>query len=144
MDKDKVAEFAARYQRLSEWELADIHARSATLTEEARAALVAVTADRGIDLKKLRQEEAAEEVERAAVEQANAEKKERRDARLFKILLVIGLPIVVLGALLRPERTYETFISALVQGVGLVVLAWIILMFKRSRNKRTVSGSRSR
>jgi hypothetical protein len=112
MDNHKVSEFAAHYQSLSEWELADIHGKYTSLTEEARAALDAVVADRRIDFEKMRQAEAVEELERAAIEQTKSEKKTKRDSRLFKIFLAVGLPIIILGALLRPERAYETLISA--------------------------------
>lgn len=137
MDTRRVAEFEERYQRLDEWELADIYAKYGSLTEEARAALDGVIQSRNIDLDKMRQQEASEELHRAEIEQERYEKWKKRDAFLSKIFLVIGLPIAIAGALLRPERAYETFISTLVQAVGLGLVAWVVLAIKRSRSKRS-------
>ncbi len=126
----------AHYRQLSEWELLDIHSRSSTLTDEARAALSEVIAERKIDLQRLRQEEAHEERARAAAEDAKEKKRDRRDAFLFKWFLIIGLPIIAIGAFLRPDRAIEAFASALVQGIGLFVIAWLALKVKRRMGKK--------
>jgi hypothetical protein len=136
MDTSRVAEFEERYRQLDEWELADIYAKYSTLTDEARAALDGVIRDRNIDLAKMRQQEATEELHRAEVEHVRYERWKKRDAFLLKVFVAIGLPIAIVGALLRPERAYETFVSTLVQTAGLGLVAWVVLAIKRSRSKR--------
>jgi uncharacterized membrane protein len=136
MDRDKVAEFSANYETLGEWELFDINSRRATLTEEARIALDQTISKRGIDLAKLKEVEAAELTQQAEYEQQQQLKAEKRDARYFKFFLIIGLPIIILGALFRTDQVLETLVSSLVQ-VGVIgVLYWGYLKFKRSRNQR--------
>lgn len=137
MDTRRLADFEERYRRLDEWELADIYAKYGSLTDEARAALDGVIRSRNIDLDNLRQQEATEELHRAEMEQKIYEKWKKRDAFLLKISLALGVAIAIVGALLSPERAYETFISTLVQAVGLGLLAWVVLAIKRSRSKRS-------
>jgi hypothetical protein len=130
------ADFLERYRRLSEWELAEIHARASALTEEARMALASVAAERGIDFPRLHQEERDEQSQLAEAEQNRDEKRNVRSALLFKVMAIIVVPVVALGMLFRPEQTYQTFISVLVQGIGIAVIAWIVLRFKGARRNR--------
>ena len=136
MDSSKIAAFSAHYESLSEWELYDIDAKRATLTEEARIALDQTLSRRGIDLATLKEVEAAEFAQQATYEQEQQIKAEKRDARYFKFFLIVGLPVVISGALFRTERFYETLISSLVQAGIIGLLYWGYLKFKRSRNQR--------
>lgn len=129
-------QFKAHYREVSEWELLDIHSRSSTLTDDARIALAEVVAERKIDLQKLRQEESAEERARAAVESEKKKKWDQRDALLFKWFLIISLPIIVVWAFLRPDRAVEAFVSSLVQGIGLCLVAWLVMKLKRRLRKK--------
>lgn len=79
MDKYKVAEFSAHYQRLDEWALADIHAKASSLTEEAFFALNSVIADKGIDLEKIRHTVAKQDSECAEKELVRTKKREKRE-----------------------------------------------------------------
>jgi len=133
MNNAKVAEFSTRYMCLTEWELADLDARRSSLTEEACIALDAVLANRTIDLKKVRQIEAEEETKQAALEVRKVGKRQTRDARVIKIFLVVGIPIIIFGALFRPERFLETLVSTGVQVVFLGFIYWGYLRWKRSK-----------
>lgn len=135
-DAIAVAQFSTRYEALSEWELYDIDARRATLTEEARIALDQTLSKRGIDLARLKELEVTELAQQANYKQEQQIKAEKRDARNFKYLLIVGIPVVIFGAIFRTERFYETLISSLVQ-VGVIgLLYWAYLKFKHSRNRR--------
>lgn len=102
MDKHKLAEFSAHYQRLDDGEIVDLHARASSLTEEARTALDAVMADRGIDPEKIRQEVAKEARDYAAKERAREEESTKREDRASKIWIRISLLLIILIAILRP------------------------------------------
>jgi hypothetical protein len=99
MEKTKVDEFLAHYQRLEEWEIAGLHDRASSLTEEARTAI----GDRGIDLEKIRHAAAKEEAEYAAKERARVIKKEKREALLLKIFFVM----TALAIVFRPSQAYK-------------------------------------
>jgi len=136
MDSAKVAEFSAHYETLGEWDLFDIDSRRSTLTEEACVALDQTLSKRGINLANLKAEEASELAQQAAHEQEQQLKAEKRDARYLKIFWIVGLPIIIFGAIFRTEKVYETLVSSLVQ-VGVIgLLYWGYLKFKRSRNQR--------
>jgi hypothetical protein len=139
MDEQRVAEFIARYQGMEKWEIAELHARASSLTEEARTALDAVISGKNIDIEDIRQKEEEENSLCAEKERVLAEKKKRRDARLFKAFLVVGTPLIVLQALLRPESAYETFVSTLVQVVGVSIAAWVMFAIKRALNKKNLN-----
>ncbi len=124
MDETRVSGFADHYRRLDEWELADIHGRQETLTEEAKEALARVVAERGVSLSGI---EAAKKAEGEAEQRAEAEREEkakRRDARWFKISLWIGIPLIVLGGIFRPERSWEVFVSTTTQTILLVAILY--------------------
>jgi hypothetical protein len=135
-NKHKVAEFSAHYQSLNEGELADLHDRASSLTEEARMALDAVITNRGIDPEKMRQEAMKEDLDYIAKETVREEERKKRDARHTKIWIAISIPIVVLGMIFRPERTYETLISTITQVLVIVFAAWVVLAIKRSLSRR--------
>jgi hypothetical protein len=136
MDAAKVAEFSAHFETLTEWDLLDVDSRRATLTEEACIAFDQTLSKRGIDLGKLKEIEATEVAQQAKHEQEKQLRAEKRHARYFKFFLIIGLPIVIFGALFRTDRFYETFLSATVQAGVIGLLYWGYLKFKRSCNQR--------
>lgn len=131
MDKQKIDEFVERYECMGEWEIAAIHAKEKDLTDEARAAIAAVMSKRGIDLAAIQERARHEDSARSEKEKIRTEKKRSRDARIYKAFLIIAVPIVVLGAFLRPERALETFVSSLVQVAGIALIGWLLLMLKR-------------
>jgi hypothetical protein len=136
MKDDQSAFFLERYRGMSTEELIEL--RNADLTAVAKAALDEVMAERGTSEEQA-QEIAAQirreqrEAARAYEEQlrVRAEKEKKRDALLFELVLFIAVPLTVLGALLNPDRTYQAFLSALVQGLGLALIVWIVLAAKR-------------
>ena len=102
MDKHKVAEYSAHYQSLDEWVIADLHARSSSLTEEARIALDAVITDRGINLEKIHREVAKEELDYVVKERAREEERKKREDRASKIWIRISLFLIIFIVILYP------------------------------------------
>ena len=131
MDQQKIDEFVERYEGMDVWELVAIHAKEKDLTDEARTALSAVILKRGIDLAVIQEMARQEDSARSEKEKMRTEKKRTRDARIYKVFLVVAVPIAVAGAFLRPERALETFVSSLVSVVGIALIFWPLLMLKR-------------
>ena len=129
MDKVKVAYFSSHYETLDEWDLYDINVRRSTLTEEACIALDQTLLNKGIDLSKLKEEENKEQAQQKI-------KSERRDSRYLKLLWIISLPIIILGAFFRTGNIYGALISSLVQCGLLGIFHWGYLKFKQSRSRR--------
>lgn len=136
MNQQKIAEFAAHYQVLDEWEIANLSARSSSLTEEARHALAMVISDRKIDLKRIHEENLDEQRVLAQQERTRQEKREARDARWLKIMLVICIPLIIVGVFVRPEKTLEALVSTVVQAVGIALIALVVFKLKRVFEKQ--------
>lgn len=136
MDSTRIEEFSARYETLDQWEIAELHSRRKSLTPEACIALDQVVAKRGIDLAKLVQIEAEELARETAYENQQELLAKKKETRYFKWFLIIGIPIIIFGALFRTEKFYETVVSTLVQGAFIGLIYWAYLKFKHSRNQR--------
>lgn len=94
INKDKVAEFEARYENLDEGALLDIYTtRYASLIDEARVAFDKVITERGIDLVKMLEDDAKEALAQSKIERAKTEKREKK-------ILIIGLPLLFLASIL--------------------------------------------
>ena len=134
MDMRKVTTLTAHYKNMNEDEIALLHANP-NLTDEARLALNNVISTRKIDLATIRQEDAEEQFQIDESRKRIVAAKEKRNASFLKWLFIIGIPIVILGAIFRPERAIETLISTAMQGALILVLAWIISSVKRKKDK---------
>ncbi|RRV00169.1 DUF308 domain-containing protein [Stutzerimonas xanthomarina] len=137
MDQARFNEFVARYEQMNEWQIARIQSQESDLTEEAKAALAQVIASRSIDPQRLRENSAAEDEQRAQKQQIQEEISRKREAKIFKILMIATAPIIAVAALMNPARAAETMVSTVVQALGFVLIAFGILKIKRyfSRNK---------
>lgn len=137
MDQARFNEFVARYEQMDEWQIVRIQSQESDLTEEAKAALGQVIASRSIDPQKLRENSAAEDEQRAQKQKIKEDISRKREAKIFKIILIATAPVIVVAAMLNPGRSYEVFIASSVQAVGLALIAWVILKIKRyfSRNR---------
>lgn len=132
MNNQQITTLVAHYQEMDEWEIADLYARASSLTEEGRHALATVISHRKIDVQRIHEQRLT--AERALLEQERMreQKRKARDARWFKIMLIVTIPLIVLSALLRPEKTWETFVSSLVQALGVVAIALVFLRLRRA------------
>lgn len=132
MDKSKVAEFSAHYQRLDEWALADIHAKGGSLTDEALFALNSVIADKGIDLENIRQTVAKQDSEYAEKELVRTKKREKRETQLLIVFFIIA----ALGVIFRPGQAYKTLLETLVQVAFIAVIVWGVQAIRRFLSRR--------
>lgn len=132
MNNGQVAALVAHYQEMDEWEIADLHARDSSLTAEGRHALATVISHRNIDVQRIHAQMRMEERTLLDQERMREQKTKARDARWFKIMLIVTIPLIALSALLRPEKTWETFVSSLVQALGVTVIALIFLKLRRA------------
>jgi hypothetical protein len=67
---------------------------------------------------------------------ARVEKLEARDARWLKIAWVIGGPLLVLGLLLRPEKTWADLVATATQAVLLAAVSYLVFRFRKRGRKR--------
>lgn len=132
MNKEQIAALVAHYQEMDEWEIADLYARASSLTEEGRHALATVISQRKIDVQKIREQGLAEERALLEQERIREQKRKARDARWFRIMLIVIIPLIVLSALLRPEKSWETLVSSLVQALGVTAIALVFLKLRRA------------
>jgi len=133
----RVAEFVAHYERLDDFAIADLFNRRHSLTSDAQAALDLVAQARQLNLSAVRNEMAREQEAIVEAERQREASWKRRDAFWFKVCLWVGIPLLGLGLVFQPERTYQTLVSTIVQVICLVLIAWVVL-----RIKRAVSGKR--
>jgi hypothetical protein len=131
MNQQQFTQFKQHYLHLQEEELEQLHARKATLVEEAQVALAAVIAERGVSVETIRRANAIEDAGAIAAASAKAEYKARRDAKLFKWMLIFGVPLIGVRVVLTPEAAWSTLVSSLVQALGLAAIAWLVLFLKR-------------
>lgn len=132
VNKEQIAALVAHYKELEEWEIADLYARAYSLTEEGRQALATVISQKKIDFQSIREQGLTEERFLLEQERMREQKRKARDARWFRIMLVVTIPSIVLSALLRPEKTWETMVSSLVQALGVTVIALVFLKLRRT------------
>ncbi|MDX1367615.1 hypothetical protein [Pseudomonas sp.] len=131
MNRQKIDEFIERYESMDEWQIIEIHSKEKDLTNEARIALATVISKRGVDLNKVLEEAKEEDLARTEKAKIRIDNQRKRDTRIYKIFFVIAVPIILLGAVFRPERAFETFISSLAQAAGIAIIFWLALMLKR-------------
>ena len=131
MNRQKIDEFIERYESMGEWQIIEIHSKEIDLTNEARIALATVISKRGIDLNKALEEAKEEDLARTEKAKIRIDNQRKRDSRVYKIFFVIAVPIILFGAVFRPERAFETLISSLAQAAGIVIIFWLALMAKR-------------
>lgn len=131
MNRQKIDEFIERYESMDEWQIIEIHSKEKDLTNEARIALAAVISKRGVDLNKVLEEAKEEDLARTEKAQIRIDNQRKRDTRIYKIFFVIAVPVILLGAVFRPERALETLISSLAQAAGIAIIFWLALMLKR-------------
>ena len=136
MDIQKMAELTSHYDDMDEGEILEVHNRFSSLTEEGRMALNDVIARRGIDLDNMQQEINEEIFERVEKEKEREDKKDKRDSRFFKIFLFIGTPLIIVGALLSPERSYETLVETITQILALALILWVVYVIRRKGKKK--------
>jgi hypothetical protein len=138
VNENQHAYFLERYRGMSTEELVDI--KVGNLIEVARDALNTVISERGVNAeevaKKLRADDAKYDSEIAAKQQAEEDRKDRRDARYFKILMIAGIPMTILGFVFAPGKSYVALISALVQGGVWALIAGILYALRRKRKKK--------
>lgn len=136
MNQQQLSQFKQHYLYLPEEELEQLHARKATLVEEAQVALTEAIAERGVSVEAIRRSNAIEDAGAVAVASVKAKNKARRDARFFKWMLIFGIPLIGVQVALRPEAAWSTLVSALVQVLGLAAIAWLALLIKRKLGKK--------
>jgi|GEM_PF-6438623 len=134
MDTNKISEFIELYRGMHEDELAVLSEKQ-TLVPEAKTALATVILERNIDLNKLAQEEAEETEHRIKKQQIITEKKEKRDAILFKVLLVIAIPICIFQLLFNPNKFFQTLMSSIGSAIGLAIILGIAHGIKKTFKK---------
>jgi hypothetical protein len=132
MNNEQIAALVAHYQELDEWEIADLYARASSLTEEGRQALATVISQRKVDVQSIHEQGVTEERTLLEQERIRELKRKARDARWFRIMLVVTIPLIALSALLRPEKTWETLVSSLVQALGVTAIALVFLKLRRA------------
>jgi len=115
MDEAKVVMLAAHYRTLDEWELASIYEKSATLTDEAKEALTQVAKERRLSLPDMVAARRTEIAEAASDKEDQDQKSMDSFDRWSKRVMLAFLLLAVVGALLRPERSWETLVSTLTQ-----------------------------
>lgn len=124
MKREQIAHFKSVYRAMSEWDIEELDSRKNGLTEEAQAALSEIIAERQVNIAAMREEVAHE----ADVANAKMEAKEKLDRvqeeKITKRMLLFVVPLCAVIFLIRPERSYETVVSSIVQGLLLVGLAW--------------------
>lgn len=131
MDTNKISEFVERYHNMHEDELAIIHQKQSSLVEEAKVALATVILERKIDLTKLAQEEHQEKEQRIKKKEIITEKKQKRDAFFYKIMLMIGVPICLFQLLFNPDKFVQTLFSTIGFAIGLAIILGIVHLFKK-------------
>lgn len=135
MDNNKISEFVERYQSMHEDELVIIHQKQSSLVEEAKVALATVISERKIDLTKFAQEERQEKEQRIKKQEIVTEKKQKQDAFLYKIMLVIGVPICLFQLAFNPDKFVQTLFSTIGFAIGLAVILGIVHIFKKTLKK---------
>ena len=133
MDEQKILQFIAHYRTLPEEALAQLHARSDTLTEEAGVALDRTISARRINLLQMAQDEAEQDFVPVATIVKEIEEKEKRDARNTKFFLLFGIPLIFLQLIFDPGK----FVQIAVEALCLGLLAWLILIIRRRMRRRS-------
>jgi hypothetical protein len=133
MEQEQIAHFKAVYRGLSEWDIEDLDSRKNGLTDEAQAALSEIIAERQVDVAGMRKEVIDES--KALVRQAEEKEEKQRvkDRKVIKVLSVATIPIILILFLIRPERTYQTLISTIVQAVVLAAISGGIYAWRRKK-----------
>lgn len=131
MDTNKISEFVERYKNMQEDELAIIHQKQSSLVGEAKFALATVISERGIDLNRLAREEHEEKEQRIKKQEIITEKKQKRDAFFYKIMLIIGIPICLFQLLFNPDKFIQTLFSTIGFALGLAIILGIVHVFKK-------------
>ena len=137
MNEELFAELVARYQSMDEWQIAELDAKKESLTEEARIALRGVVLDRKINLSVLKKEKRIEEKTDAEVEEIKKIKKEKWNENLEKWMVIVGIPIIAIGTIFRPDRSYEIFLSTLIKGVYFTLFVVVIYGGRRLFRKKS-------
>ena len=122
-----------RYRGMDARDISELQGRASDLTDAARTALATVIDERRIDLQGVRDQRVIEEREMAEIARAHVEKLEARDARWLKIAWIIGGPLLVLGLILRPEKTWADLVSTATQVVLLSAVSYLVFRFRRRR-----------
>lgn len=135
MDTNKISEFVERYENMHEDELAIIHQNQSSLVEEAKVALATVISERKIDLTKLAQEEYQEKEQRIKKRELVTEKKQKRDAFVYKAMLVIGVPICLFQLAFNPDKFVQTLFSTVAFAVSIGIISGIIYLLKKALKK---------
>lgn len=60
---------------------------------------------------------------------------DERNTKVKWILVALGVVAILALFLIRPERTLETAIAASVQGIGLVLIVWVVNKVRKSREQ---------
>ena len=136
MDTKKVLEFLERYQSMGEDELVVIHEKQSLLVEEAKMALATVISERNIDLQELIKDEIKEKEQRIKKQELIAIKKQKRDAFIYKIMLVVGLPLCLFQFLFNPDRFFQTLFATIGSALGIAIILGVLYMFKKVFNAK--------
>lgn len=135
MDTKKISELVEHYRSMHEEELAVLSKKQNNLVPEAKVALATVISERNIDLNKLAQEESEEIKQRIKKQEVITEKKEKRDAIFYKIMLVIGVPVCIFQLFFNPNKFFQTILSTVGAAIAIAIVLGIFHVIKKTNNK---------
>ena len=135
MDTKKISELVEHYRSMHEEELAVLSGKQNNLVPEAKVALATVISERSIDLNKLAQEESEEIKQRIKKQEIITEKKEKRDAFFYKIMLAIGVPICIFQLFFNPNKFFQTLLSTIGSVIAIAIILGLFHIIKKINNK---------